>query len=1182
MKANSIKLSNGISFNDLYSVNGLRKIDSYFIERLLLINPTLCNKLLDARLKPLFKLDESQLIIDLAPHLERFIAELFCIEEAINKLQSQNQKLDIIYNCNKHFIQKYILNLNNQSLENINIIFTKAALLAHGVLLPVENYNIIECEIDMAEMFWHVYHNAISENQEWSLYHQEILRHVENYSLWAIFSSAGQNLHKDGALFNVAKKLDYNNLIPNLHTYHSTEEITVTNNGKNLAWIIFVVNFQIPTLLERYKLYPTYCCMSEETKLEKHKKTITSLIYTTSIFSLPLVFINKYNNSSKQKHFQLRVTSQEKQIIIPKVRRAEYLQMDTEHLRTRHSFTLNDITKTTPQILYEANYCLYCHNRAKDSCAQGMKTTTGYKTNPLNIELTGCPLEQKISEMHYLKAKHNIIGALATIMIDNPMVAATGHRICNDCIKGCIFQKQEAINTPLVETSILKDVLLLPLGFEIYSLLSRWNPLNFSHPLPKEVSNYKVLVVGMGPAGFTLAHYLLNAGINVVGIDGLKIEPLPGIISGINQDGTRCDFKPIYNIKKIFENLETKKPKGFGGVMEYGITVRWDKNLLDVVRLLLLRRQNFRMYDGIRFGSNLTYDLCQDIGFNHIAFAVGAGSPNLPEINNRLIKGVRLASDFLMSLHSTGAYRAKTVLPLQIRMPIVIVGAGLTAVDVATEAIQYYLIQIKKFFHQYNTLGDKFLTSLSLEDRNIAKVFISHAKQLKKQSASKLLAKWGGVTIIYRKKMQDSPAYKINHEELAKAFEEGIKFIENAIPMEIQADEFGHCKMIICKSETSDIHIPAQSVIIATGTQPNTMVSKEEPRLDNNPNISYFGDANPEYNGSVVKAMASAKNGYKKIVTKLNNIIPNQVDIFKKLDECLISSIVKVVKLTSNVVEIIVKSPAAAANFKPGQFFKFQTYEVNALHAKGYNFPMEGIALTGADIKNETISLIVLELGVSSKLCNTIKSGTQVVLMGPVGMPTHIPYNETVILIGGGLGNAVLMSIGKQMRAQGCKVIYFAGYKKLTDRFKVTEIENAADTVIWCCDEGFLSLNRESDKSFHGNMINALKGNLAIIKKAHRMIVIGSDKLMSAVAEWRKKSKIKCAGIASINSPMNCMMKEICAQCLQKHIIGKKEIYIYSCANQDQNIDTTDFKHLEMRLQQNSLLEKTANAFYDK
>jgi NADPH-dependent glutamate synthase beta subunit-like oxidoreductase len=110
-----------------------------------------------------------------------------------------------------------------------------------------------------------------------------------------------------------------------------------------------------------------------------------------------------------------------------------------------------------------------------------------------------------------------VLAALAVIMIDNPMVPGTGHRICNDCMKACIFQKQEPVNIPQIETSILTDVLALPWGFEIYDLLTRWNPLRARAPTPLPYNGKNVLVVGLGPAGYTLAHYLWNEGFGVVG-----------------------------------------------------------------------------------------------------------------------------------------------------------------------------------------------------------------------------------------------------------------------------------------------------------------------------------------------------------------------------------------------------------------------------------------------------------------------------------------------------------------------------------------------------------------------------------------------------------------------------------------------------------------------------------------
>jgi hypothetical protein len=64
--------------------------------------------------------------------------------------------------------------------------------------------------------------------------------------------------------------------------------------------------------------------------------------------------------------------------------------------------------------------------------------------------------------------------------------------------------------------------------------------------------------------------------------------------------------------------------------------------------------------------------------------------------------------------------------------------------------------------------------------------------------------------------------------------------------------------------------------------------------------------------------------------------------------------------------------------------------------------------------------------------------------------------------------------------------------------------------------------------------------------------------------------------IGSINSPMQCMMKEICAQCLQpqRDPTTGETSYVFSCFNQDQPLDRVDFKGLHERLGQNSLAEK--------
>ena len=83
---------------------------------------------------------------------------------------------------------------------------------------------------------------------------------------------------------------------------------------------------------------------------------------------------------------------------------------------------------------------------------------------------------------------------------------------------------------------------------------------------------------------------------------------------------------------------------------------------------------------------------------------------------------------------------------------------------------------------------------------------------------------------------------------------------------------------------------------------------------------------------------------------------------------------------------------------------------------------------------------------------------------------------------------------------------------------------------------------------------------------------------MHQVSKLRQEIEVlKAAPIAitSLNSPMQCMLKAVCSQCLQKRKNNRGEDeYFYACAEQDQNMDRFDFDHLKNRCAQNSLMEK--------
>ncbi len=91
-------------------------------------------------------------------------------------------------------------------------------------------------------------------------------------------------------------------------------------------------------------------------------------------------------------------------------------------------------------------------------------------------------------------------------------------------------------------------------------------------------------------------------------------------------------------------------------------------------------------------------------GFDHVAIAAGAGRPTIIDMKNNLIRGIRKASDFLMALQLTGAFKREALPNLQARLPAVVIGGGLTAIDTATELMAYYPLQVEKILQQYETL----------------------------------------------------------------------------------------------------------------------------------------------------------------------------------------------------------------------------------------------------------------------------------------------------------------------------------------------------------------------------------------------------------------------------------------------------------------------------------------------
>ncbi|HET9121880.1 MAG TPA: hypothetical protein VFN52_00105, partial [Acidiferrobacteraceae bacterium] len=945
------------------------------------------------------------------------------------------------------------------------------------------------------------------------------------------------------------------------------------------------------------------------------------------------------------------------------------VQGPPETRRSRDGFALTDPRMSLRAVQDQVHYCIYCHDHDGDFCSKGFPLrkadpAAGLKTNPLGSILTGCPLDEKISEMHLLKRDGHTLAALAMLLADNPMAPATGHRICNDCMKACIYQKQDPVDIPQIETRVLTDALHLPWGVEIYHLLVRWNPLRARQWLPRRYNGCKALVAGMGPAGFTLAHHLLMEGFAVVGIDGLKIEPLPpALVAG-----------PVRTYAELEDNLGTRVMSGFGGVAEYGITVRWDKNFLKLIHLTLLRRPQFQVFGGVRLGGTLLLADAWELGFDHVAIALGTGLPRSLAFENSLSRGMRQAVDFLMALQLTGAAKASSLTNLQVRMPAVVVGGGLTGIDTATEVQAYYIAQVEKILSRYERLAQvlgeaRIREQLDEESLGILNEYLDHGRlvRIERERAAAsgaapdfahLLHQWGGVTVVYRRAMNESPAYLRNHEEIIKALEEGVFYADGLEPEAGLLDRFGHVEAMRFRRQIQDANglwqagdervvLPARSVFVAAGATPNTVYEREYPGTfameanhfqpfqlegsalvpvpvathckepafgpftsyeDGTRRVSFVGDTHPVFHGTVVKAIASGMRAYPQIVASVGTRAaacgdPAEYQMFRaRMAGLLQPEVVGVMRHSPTVIEIQVRAPMAARNFRPGQFFRLQNYERQARVVEGTRLQTEALALTGAGVATEEglVSLMVLEVGTSSRLCATLAPGDPVVLMGPTGAPSEIPTNKTLLVIGGRRGAAAIRTFGPALRSAGNRVLYVAGFQTADEVYCQDDLEAAADVILWCTASGPAVLaRRPQDRALSGDLIESLRqyaagmlheGDVPIpLTHVDRVVVIGSNRLIRMVrdartgvlASWLQHNPEL---IASVGSPMQCMLKGVCSQCLQWHIdpsTGKRTRTFFACAGQDQCIHSLDLDILDARLGQNALQEKLSNLWLD-
>lgn len=193
-------------------------------------------------------------------------------------------------------------------------------------------------------------------------------------------------------------------------------------------------------------------------------------------------------------------------------------------------------------------------------------------------------------------------------------------------------------------------------------------------------------------------------------------------------------------------------------------------------------------------------------------------------------------------------------------------------------------------------------------------------------------------------------------------------------------------------------------------------------------------------------------------------------------------------KVLSPIIKLIeIESPLIARKAKPGQFIIIRV-----------NDNGERIPLTIADFNREkgTITLIFQEIGKSTKLLGQLEVGDFVLdLVGPLGNPTEIDF-KNVVVIGGGLGTALIFSQVKQMHANGTKVDVIIGARTKELVMLENEIKPYCESLTIVTDDGSYGQK--------GFVTNVLKNLIDGGHKYDCVIAVGPLVMMKAVSNLTK------------------------------------------------------------------------------
>ncbi len=213
------------------------------------------------------------------------------------------------------------------------------------------------------------------------------------------------------------------------------------------------------------------------------------------------------------------------------------------------------------------------------------------------------------------------------------------------------------------------------------------------------------------------------------------------------------------------------------------------------------------------------------------------------------------------------------------------------------------------------------------------------------------------------------------------------------------------------------------------------------------------------------------------------------------------AELLKVEEIAPAFKRYLVHAPEIARKHRAGQFV------VVLLHDEGERIPL---TIADADAEAGTITLVVQEVGKTTMEMGTLKAGQEIVVVGPLGTPTHIEKVGTVVCVGGGAGIAPLLPIARALREAGNHVVSILGGRTEELVIMRPEMEAASDEMIYTTDDGSFGTK--------GLVTHALQAFIDERGKPAMVVAIGPAIMMKFVAELTRPLEIPT--VVSLNTIM--------------------------------------------------------------